>query len=252
MVYRLICKLLLVLTSASIAGNACAQAAAPIRMLYYERKPFHYEAENGKIVGLTATPTEKVFAQANIPLKWDLIPVNRILAMIKGNEGAYCSPGWYKNPERASYARNSQPIYRDKPLVGLANKALKVRPGTTAKAFFARPDVRLITKQSFVLGAYLDAIVAKMPSSQIAVVTGEVPDIVRMIVADRADLGMITPEEIEFYVHQADLELKDFQVIKFPDVPGTEMRYIICSKAVPQETMDALNRAIAATVKFGK
>ena len=236
--------LLGLLGSCAFASQLAAQELPLVVMQYYERKPFHYTVETGKESGLVVTPTEQAFAKLGIPIKWQLIPANRILDNLKRNESAVCSPGWYKNPQRLEYAQFSEPIYQDKPLVGLSNADFAVRQGITAKELFARPQTRLLMKQNFSQGAYMDKLIAELPASQVQSAPVEVPNLIQMIHARRADLIVTTQEEVELYVEQAALQFKDFRVLVFPDVPAVEKRYVLCSKAVPASVMNKLNQAI--------
>lgn len=231
---------------------AVAQASEPLRLLYYERKPFNYTETRGNVVGLTADPAAKVFTAAGIPFIWQVRSSNAILEALRRNTEPICSAGWYYSKERASYAQFTQPIYRDKPLVGLANVNFKYQMGTTAKDLLGRSDVRLMIKQNFLQGPYLDAITAKMPATQLIWEAAEVSDIVRLIHLGRADLFILTQEEVELYVSNAKLKMTDFNVLKFKDIPAVEMRYIICSKKVPSATIDALNAAIVKTVQISR
>ncbi|MDR7306078.1 hypothetical protein [Rhodoferax saidenbachensis] len=61
-----------------------------------------------------------------------------------------------QNPQRQEYAQFSEPIYRDKPLVGLGNADLPVKQDITAKELFARPQTRLLVKQNFSQGACMN------------------------------------------------------------------------------------------------
>lgn len=231
---------------------AMAQASESLRLLYYERKPFNYMDKGGNVVGLTADPAAKVFAAAGIPIVWQVRSANAILDALQRNTAPICSPGWYYSAERASYAQFSQPIYRDKPLVGLANVNFKYQMGTTAKDLLGRSDVRLMLKQNFLHGPYLDNIIAKMPITQLISEAAEVSDIVRLIHLGRADLSIVTQEEVELYVTNAQLKMTDFNILKFTDIPAVEMRYILCSKKVPPATIDALNAAIVKTVQLSR
>ena len=231
---------------------AVAQALEPLRLMYYERKPFNYMDNGGSVVGLTADPAAKIFAAAGIPIAWQVRSANAILDALQRNTAPICSPGWYYSAERASYAQFTQPIYRDKPQVGLANVHFKYQKGTNAKDLFGRSDVRLMVKQNFVYGTYLDTIIAKMPAKQLISEAAEVSDIVRLIHLGRADLIILTQEEVELYVTNAQLKMTDFNVLKFTDIPEVEMRYILCSKKVPSATIDALNAAIVKTVQLSR
>jgi polar amino acid transport system substrate-binding protein len=113
-----------------------AQTVQHITLQYYERKPFHYTLENGAVTGLTVAPTEAAFKKIGIPIKWELVPVNRILNNLKRNDSALCTPGWYKKPDRLEYAQFSIPIYRDKPLVGLAHAEFGAKKVSLPKSYW--------------------------------------------------------------------------------------------------------------------
>jgi polar amino acid transport system substrate-binding protein len=229
--------------------EAMAAPLQPITLYYYERKPFHYTADDGSVTGLTVVPTEAAFAKLGIPIRWEKVPANRILAQIKLNSEAVCSPGWYKKPDREEYARYTVPIYLDKPLVGLANAHFKAKQGITAHDLLSAPGTRLLVKQNFSQGAYMDKLIAQMAPSQIASTTEEVSTMVKMIYSDRADLIVTTQEEVKLYIYQAGLNLRDFRVLVFPDVPAVEKRYILCSRQVSPELIENLDRVLPKSMR---
>ena len=198
------------------------------------------------MAGVIATLTETVFKAAGITYKWELTPVNRILANLKNNNGLECTSGWYKTAERETFAQFSLPIYHDQPLQGLSRADFAAAEGITAKELFLRPDLRLLLKQNFSQGAYMDALIANIPPQQVQRVTVEVPTMVKMVKADRADLIITTEEETDYFIKQSGFENKDFRILKFSDVPATEQRYILCDQKTPREVMNRLNQAIKA------
>lgn len=227
-------------------GHSWAEDASPITMHYYERKPFHYSTGPGQVAGLVVTPTVQAFEKIGVPINWELTPANRILATLKANIGSDCSPGWYKTPERENYARYTLPIYRDKPLVAIVRADFPVPDVITAKELYLRPHIRLITKLGFVHGAYLEQIIARIPPKNIVKVSDEMPSIIRMVQSGIADLLTATQEEAEFYASQAGAGMKEFRVIRLPDVPVEEKRYILCSKRVPEDVVEKLDVVIKA------
>jgi uncharacterized protein (TIGR02285 family) len=237
----------LLLVCALLASGWPAEAQATIQLLYYDRPPFH-TTQGNSVVGLVAAPTEAVFRKAGIPFVWKRMPVNRILDMLKGSDGPYVSPGWYKTPERETYALFTLPIYNEKPLIGLARAGFSVPKGIKAKDLLARPETRLLVKEHFSQGAYLNNLIAQMPLRQIQTVAIEVPLMVQMIKANRADLIITTQEEVEFHVAQAGASMADFKVLHFPDVPAVEKRYILLSQQAPGDLLKRLNEAIRATL----
>ncbi|HEX8955643.1 MAG TPA: transporter substrate-binding domain-containing protein [Burkholderiaceae bacterium] len=225
---------------------AWADSDSTITVHYIERKPLHYRDEQGRLSGILVPLVEQSFAKAGIPMRWQLTPENRIMATLKANDGRDCSSGIYKSAERESFARISPPIYRDKGLVALARADYPVPAVTTAHELFTRPQARLLIKQGFVYGRYLDPMIEKMPPAQVQRVTDEIGSMVRMVRAGIADFIILTEEEGEVYADAAGAAAPDsIRLLHLSDVPAQEYRYIFCSKGVPQEVMDRLNAAIA-------
>ncbi|MBV8633507.1 MAG: transporter substrate-binding domain-containing protein [Burkholderiaceae bacterium] len=232
----------LVLGGILACASAWADQSAPITMHYHERKPLHYSDGNGNVIGILAAPIERSFAKAGIPFVWRQTPMNRIMATIKANDGPDCIAGVYTSAERESMARLSLPIYRDKGLVMLARADFPAPATVSARELLARPQTRLLLKQGYVYGSYLDPLIAKMAPTQVQRVTDEIDSMIRMLRAGAADIIVTTEEEAETYVNP---EVDSVRLLHLSDVTAREYRYIVCSKRVPQETMDKLNAAIA-------
>ena len=90
----------------------------------------------------------------------------------------------------------------------------------------------------------MDKLLTDVPKMRIQRVTVEVPTMVKMLKANRADLIITTEEESRIFILRAGYAEKDFRILKFPDVPVIENRYILCSKSVSASTMKRLNEAI--------
>lgn len=97
-----------------LSGNHAVGNDVPVnvQLHYYERPPpLHYTDAQSRPSGLIVKRTKRIFNKAGITYAWQVTPANRILALIKNSPGKHCTPGWYKNPERAEYALISDPIY---------------------------------------------------------------------------------------------------------------------------------------------
>lgn len=227
--------------------NACAQAdsGAPVTMHYFERKPLHYLDQNNHVSGILVAPIEQAFSKAGVPLVWQQTPINRILATLKNNDGRDCAAGWYKSSEREAFARFSLPIYRDRGIVVLARADFPGPALTSAHELLSRPQTRLLLKQGFVHGRYLDPLIDKMPQAQVQRVSDEMSSMVRMVRVGVADIMIMTEEEVEVYANPATAAGDGTRVLHLSDVPPREYRYLACSRQVPQQVMDKLNAAIA-------
>jgi len=225
-------------------ASAAAPAEAPLQLYYYERPPFHSSDAGGHVVGRFVAPTEQILRRAGLRFEWVPMPANRVLATLRSAATPACSPGWYATPERQAEFWLSRPMLHDRPLIALLRADFPVPPGVTAKAFFQLPSLRLLVKQNFSQGAYMNALIERMPAPQVQQVTLEVPGMVQMLKADRADVIITTEAEAALFVSEAGFSMSEFQVLHFPDTPDDEYRYLICSPTIAAPIRARIDRAI--------
>lgn len=233
-----------ILSILSLAPGA-AMAQEPITLSYNDRPPYIIALPDGSVGGLTASPAAQAFKGAGIPFVWKKIPTNRQLAILKENVGRDCAIGWFKNAEREQYAKFTKPIYRDRPTVLVANREFVAAPNETLQGMLARKDVRVLVKDKFSYGPYIDGLLAAM-KPQTVITTNENLQMVEMIRARRADFMFAAEEEARYLIEQAGFKTHDFRVVRPPDMPPGEKRYIICSKLVEDDVIQRLNAAIEA------
>jgi polar amino acid transport system substrate-binding protein len=190
--------------------------------------------------------TERALKLAGVSYEWKLSSVNRIFIDLKAGEQTICSPGWYSSPERRAFASFTKPIYHDLPLVGLVRSDSPVPENTTAAAILGQPKFVVLRKQSVVYGAYLDALLNKMPAENVLNTSTDFPNSVRMIIAKRVDMAIVAQEEIDIFIKFAGLAKKDFKIIYFSDEPALGYRHILCSRAVNPDLIARIDKAIDA------
>ncbi|MBF7731538.1 transporter substrate-binding domain-containing protein [Pseudomonas sp. N040] len=231
-----------------VSGHLPAQPYPTVTLHYSERQPYQYTDGDGRAAGVLITPTARVFARAGVPVTWKSEPFNRSLMVIQANTGNDCSIGWFKTPEREGFARFSLPIYRDQPQVGLVRADFPVQQGVSARELLGNPEIRLLLKQSFAYGEYLDSLIARLPAARVQRVSVEVPNLLLMLQARRADLLILAAEEVDFYAAQAGQPLQGFRVVRLADLPRGELRYLMCSQQVPEAIIRRLDAAIRREV----
>jgi uncharacterized protein (TIGR02285 family) len=237
-------KILLCLALIAAGVRAFGQDNLTVNLLYNERPPYHYTDENGKVVGLLADIANKVFAVEGIPYRWKLTPVNRIMKVLSDNSGVDCAVGWYKTPEREEFAAYTLPIYVELPTVGVARSDTAIPERIAARELLSRPDIRLLLKQGLNYGDYLTVLIDKMPAGQVQRISDEMPILLKMLVARRANLTVLTSEELSTVIKQAGFTESDFKIIRFPDLKKGMSRHIMCSRNVPPEILKKLDAAI--------
>ena len=225
---------------ALLASRLAASEPVQVTVLY---DPV-YTQSDGEIAGPIASPAMRIFTDAGISVTWVPVPASRAMALIRANSEADCTPGWYKTPERAAYARFTLPIHIDKALLGLVRADYRTPDSIDAKDLLARPRLHLGVKQGYSYGPFLDELIAKMPARNVSTLTGSIPAMVKMVHSRYIDMMIVMDEEAESFILQAGYEMKDFRLIAFPDAPQNIGNAIMCSEKVPPEIIDRLDAAI--------
>src|SRR4051812_31647867 len=108
------------MNAALLAGALALAAAAPqvraqtITVAWRDKPPYHY-VENGVEKGILLARARQVVAAAGIDTKFVREPTKRIWSNFQGGASDYCSFGWYRLPERESFAQFSVPFHVDPP-----------------------------------------------------------------------------------------------------------------------------------------
>lgn len=227
-----------------LLSPALSWGQVKITLYYNDRPPYLVSAADGAVTGLTATPATNACKSTGIDCAWVKMPTNRQLAIVKENIGMDCAVGWFKNPEREKFAKFTKPIYRDKPTVALVSKQFLIKEGRPLEAVLAGKGVRVLVKEGFSYGAFLDDLLARLKPTIVSTAVENI-QMVQMIRADRADFMFVAEEEASYLVEQAGFSIKNFRLLNFPDMPNGEKRHIMCSKQVSDDVIGKLNKGIA-------
>ena len=155
-----------------------------------------------------------------------------------------CGIGWFKNPEREQFAKFTKPIYRDLPTLALANSKFKSKRGMRLEEVLAIKGVRVLAKDNYSYGPFIDGLLAQFKPVVIHT-TNENSAMVEMVRLNRADFMFVAEEEAKYLAAEAGASIREFQLIRFADMPMGEKRHLMCSKNVPDELIRQLNGAIA-------
>ena len=228
----------------ALLAPALAMADDKITLSFNDRPPYLVAGADGSASGLTGTPAAEAFHAAGIEVAWSKVPPNRQLVVIKEG-GPHCAIGWYKTAEREQFAKFTKPIYRDKPTVIIANP--KFAPAEHAKLgeILAAKGVRVLVKENFSYGPYIDAALDKVKAAQTKS-NGTSTQMLQLVNANSVDFMFASEEEASYLVEQSGIGAGNFKQIKMPDVPAGDDRYIMCSKDVSDDVIGRLNKAIGA------
>jgi polar amino acid transport system substrate-binding protein len=239
MIGRMAGALLLGLLS---ARPVAAENAIPL--YYNERPPYLIPGPDGAATGLTGSPAAKAFSEAGIAFVWRKMPTNRQLLSIKSGTAIECAVGWFKTPEREQFAKFTKAIYRDKPTVILAPNRFTVKENARFADILRIEGIRVLSKDNFSYGPFIDHLIATL-KPRVVNTTAESILMVEMLRVDRADFMLMAEEEATYLTEEPKFGLNDFHLIRLPDMPPGEKRHIMCSKLVPDEVINRLNKFIA-------
>jgi uncharacterized protein (TIGR02285 family) len=220
-------------------------AQSPIQLYYFERIPYAVKDNQDEVSGLCATPAANAFKKAGIPFQWKKMPFKRQLVTIKHNKKMACGIGWFKNTERESFAHFTDSIYQDKPAIIISKKGnYALKKHRDLKSLFEDKQVKLLVKDGFSYGAYVDELINNYDPVIVSVVTSTNVQMLQMILSGRADYFLISEEEAEHIISTAGYEMSQFQLQHFNDMPAGNHRYIACSQQVPLEIINLINQAL--------
>jgi polar amino acid transport system substrate-binding protein len=230
-----------------LAALSSAQAAEPLELYWFERPPYMGRRATGdEVEGLTATPAVAAFTAAGIPFRWVSLPTVRQLVTLKEGRRPACAVGWFRNAEREQQFKFTAPIYRDRPTVAIARA--DYLPAPTLAATLRQPGVSVLVKDGFSYGAVIGPLLDEYRPERV-VTSAETLAMANMIAGHRADLMFAAEEEASYLLEQTGHEARlpyPLKIVRFTDLPPGERRYILCSKATPDELIERLNKAIPA------
>ena len=216
--------------------------AVPLLLTYIEKPPFYFTSPQGQPAGILLDRVRHAFAHQAFTL--EARSPRRAVEEIRANKIPVCSMGWFKNPDRQSFAMFSEPIYQEPPMVvvvraeqrhSLANKASLVE-------LLADRQVRIGVVAGFSYGAELDHQLQPL-ADRIDVAPDEASNL-RKLLAWRIDAVLVNDKELDYYLTQAKVRKDDVIALRLPDMPQGETRFLMCSQKVPQDQLQKFNTAL--------
>jgi len=228
----------------SAALGAVSGAVAQTVTLHYNSRPPYLIVQDNVLTGLTGSPAVAAFRAGGVPYVVVETSAKRQLKVLQDNSGLDCAVGWFKNPERETFAKFTKPIYQDEPQIVLtAVDSAKIKASDAVESVLANPNLSLLVKKSYSYGSALDALIDKYQPRR-EVVAVENIQMFKLVLAKKADYMFTAPEEALVTIPLAGLQASQFNLIKLAHMPKGEYRYILCSQRVPDATIAKLNAAI--------
>jgi len=220
----------------------------PLRVLYMHRPPYYERLPDGRAGGALVEIARMAFERAGVPHEFVEVPARRILRMVRDGEPV-CSVGWFRTPEREAFARFSEPIYQNLPLGALIRRE-------RASLWPERPTMRQALESGLVLGLvkgyrygpWEERFRGARRSVAVERIETTQQSLFRMLCRGRVDWMLICPEEAGYQLRVRP-RLRSCAVFRrFADAPEGNRRYLMFSRAVPVEVVEAVNRTIRSVV----
>lgn len=240
------CRALLASMIATLSAGSPAGADDPaITILFHVRPPYAELDSQHQVTGLLAEPVKAALADAGLAAAWIEMPPARQTEEIKRTNANLCGLGWFKRPERESFAHFSAPIYRDRPTVVVARRSDdRFADGMSLQDSFRDGSREVIVKTGYSYGATIDQwLAALQPPTEVS--AGDNESLLGMVALERADYAIMAPEEAEDLLGTVPDLTASLQAVRLADAPNGELRYLMCSKATPLELIARINEGLA-------
>lgn len=222
---------------------ACAHAGADHLLLtYIEKPPLYYTDSAGNPAGVVLERVQA--ALTGHTFSFQSRSPRRAIEEIRANRVPTCSIGWFKTPERESFAVFSAPILQDAPMLAVvrATKHDSFRDHANLGALLAVPKLRVGVVAGFSYGPKLDDLLR--PLGDRLDVAPSVSTNLRKLVAWRVDAVLVNAEELDYYLKEAQIRTEDIVPLRFPDMPPGEYRYLMCNRKTPPALIQQFNSTL--------
>lgn len=222
---------------------ACAQVFAdPLLVTYIEKPPLYYTDGNGTPAGFLLEWVRT--ALTGLPVSIQPRSPRRAIEEIRANTIPICSIGWFKTPERESFALFSDAILPHTPWLTVvrASKRDTLSHLPNLSALLALPKVRIGVVAGFSYGKELDQLLQTL-AQRLDVAPNESSNL-RKLVAWHVDAVFVNAAELDYYLNDAQIPAAEVVPLNFPDMPQGEDRYLMCSRKTGPMLMQQFNEAL--------
>ncbi|WP_188568551.1 transporter substrate-binding domain-containing protein [Undibacterium terreum] len=235
-------RLCLFLSLAGLLGVSHANSSDEVTLLYVEHPAFHSDKQHdGNIEGLIANPVKQAFLQAGVTYKWQEIPVARQYQILQDSQESACIVGAVKIAEREKVGQFSHPIYQSRPIIALSradNQAMT--DGGKLEDTLRNPKLVMLAKQGYSFGKFVDDSIARFKPKTEPTSAG-MPSMMNMLLYKRADYFFMAEDAFGPLTSSPGYEPAQFKLSHFSDMPAGNMRYLWCTRKVPEATLKKLN-----------
>ncbi|MDD3313388.1 transporter substrate-binding domain-containing protein [Pseudodesulfovibrio sp.] len=222
-----------------------ADGSRGLEVQYIDFPPYYYPDAEGRPDGFLLKLARHAFERAGVPvLSWECLPAKRVLVNLQLDR-PLVSIGWFWTPERESVYKFSRLLYENKQLraVYLKKQAARFEGRNTLADLLRDKKLRLGLLDGYSLGPTADAIIRREKPDAVRVVGGY-GRMIGMLAEERFAYLLMSPEAIESLIRKNHLNPAIFESQPLADVIEGNKRYLMYSRAVPDEWIRRIDNAL--------
>jgi len=243
----------LALLGLSAQGEA-AEDGEPYHLAveYLEFPPYYYTNSALQPDGFLLKLADAAFAEAGVLPEYESLSANQILSHMHSDR-AVCSVGWFKTPERETFARFSRQIYQNRPVevVYLRKNSLLFEKHTALASLVRDRFLTLGKAKGYSQGKVVDRIIAE-GKPLVREVGGSCADLFRKLAARDFSYFIVAAEYIDDQIMRNHLNANLFEHKKMVDIQDGNIRYLMYSRGVPDSIIRRIDKALEKVLKEAK
>lgn len=212
-------------------------------LMYNDLEPYVYQ-EEGELTGFIYHYLNSVAKEAGVPIKWENVPWEKQIHLLKQGNARNCSTGLYKTEERSHFLKFSEPIGLDTGyvVVGLKEQN-RLNQHDSFLALTKDQTLRLLLQTDASYGNYIDKILAAVDHTRSPTSTLR---ILYSILNEKYDYTVMTSFMGYQFLRKYDPGHRLAIFGHYTDLVSGEAYYLGCSLLVGDTSIERLNKAIIA------
>jgi uncharacterized protein (TIGR02285 family) len=238
------CTLLCLYLSLAERVDLARETDPPLIVEYYERPPYAWTGGDGTAQGMAIDRLRTALKGSGVRFRFVLVPATRQLHDVTRTDTPLCAVARYKTPERERQAKFSRMLVQERPYVAFSRQDSAIGAQATIDDLLRDTKHRVVVKIQKSYGATIDAALASAHAPLIAI-NGNAVNAARMVTSGRADVALLTMDEVEFVVKALGLPDSSYSISRITELDQGEMNYLMCTKATQDGVLNTINAMLA-------
>ncbi len=207
----------------------------PLRILYFERPPFHFTTD-GHFQGQLVGPVNDALDRLGITYAWQNVPSKRIFEEIKQG-GRVCSPGWIKTPQRESFAKFTRAYFNAPKGYALVSDKIATADHASLVSLLALVP-NLFIKDGLSYTPFIDELINDLPKGRLHRTTFDNETMAKIVADDKNAMMLADETEFNYLIRPGLHAVELTDVFDFPPLR------LMCSKDLTDQEISQLDEQL--------